>query len=161
MRTAAILIFGVAAITALSAALLPSRRSYLLAVQQQSLHQAAQGTTLDPTSLIDVIVGVVLGVEIIIAGLWLLWGIKVRQGRNWARVVATIFAIIAILDFAGGIVRLMGFEHPPLYAYVIDLAAIIFDIAILFLLWQRVSGQWFKACTMWRRQRRRMPSYSR
>ncbi|MGH3096312.1 MAG: hypothetical protein ACRDMV_09985 [Streptosporangiales bacterium] len=54
---------------------------------------------IDPAALITVTIYPIMGWEVFRAGLWLLWGLKVRQGRNWARVLTTIFAVFGILDF--------------------------------------------------------------
>lgn len=64
-------------------------------------------------------IGLAIVLSIVIAGLYVLFAFKLRVGRNWARIVLTIVAVLALLSLLVGgtgtsILRLIG-----------DLAAIV------------------------------------
>jgi hypothetical protein len=71
---------------------------------------------IDQVATIGVTAAVV--VAVIFAGLYLLFAFKLKNGRNWARVVLTIIAVIALLSLLlGGVGSVIG--------YIGELAAVI------------------------------------
>ncbi|MEZ2388442.1 hypothetical protein AB6813_02625 [bacterium RCC_150] len=61
---------------------------------------AAQGRSasgLDTNSLINVLVTMMVIFSVIFAGLYALVAFNVRKGKNWARILGTVFAVISLL----------------------------------------------------------------
>lgn len=153
MRWAALLIFAIVALKLLDAALLPTRRSYMFATMRQDITmQTPFGV--DPELVITIASYVIAGWELFWALLWLLWGIKVRQGRNWARVLATIFAVVGMLDYCASLFRLTSDMHPAAYSYLFSLVVVLTEAAVVVLLFRPGSGQWFRARKAWKRRQR-------
>jgi hypothetical protein len=86
----------------------------------------------------SLVAGVIVG--IIIAGLWLWMAWKTGAGRNWARVLSTIFFGFSCLGLIGVIADLSGGRAIssvlPLVGWGIGLAALIH-------LWKRESSEFF------------------
>lgn len=120
----------------------------------------------DPRSVAQsafmVMFGFVIFIYAVLTGLWILFGFKMRAGRNWARITLTVFAGIWILFmlpslFGNGITSMntttvQGSQtalEPPAALLALNISAgavsIIAMIAFLVLVWMRPSNWFFKA----------------
>lgn len=83
-------------------------------IEDLRLSQASQGLTdaqLQAAATASIIITLVI--VIVIAGLFVLFAFKMRQGRNWARIVLTVLAAFALLSLlfagsGGSVLRLVG-----------------------------------------------------
>jgi hypothetical protein len=66
--------------------------------QQFEEQMAASGTQVDFNSIKGVIIGTIVVVAIIGAGLYALVAFNVRKGKNWARILGTVFAALSLLS---------------------------------------------------------------
>ena len=78
-------------------------------------------------------------VEIVFIGLYLLLALQVRKGKNWARIVTLVLAGLGVVL---GLASLL--ETAPAVSRVLSLIALALDIAIIVLLAQRRSGEFFR-----------------
>lgn len=119
--------------------------------------------------LVCLIVG---GIMAVLVWLWMAW--KNRAGRNWARVVATVFFALSCLSLpdllTGGHLSTMPstlpaangttIAVPPLAfpAWLIAGGAVnwLLGLAIIILLWQRAASRYYEAVSLSRRR----PVYS-
>lgn len=155
IRIASILIFVVVGLGVLATILLPTQRDYFLASMQRSLAaQQPQPTQLDVGLFVSVIIDTTMVIIFCVCAFWVLLGIKVRQGRNWARIVVTVFAGLTLVSTPMALVQLLGPVHAPLYSYASNLVSALIDIALLVLLWRQPAAGWIKACSAYRRQQR-------
>lgn len=76
----------------------------------------AEATSVAHTLLIAVSIFTTV-ILVIVTGLWILFGFKMRSGRNWARVVLTIFAAFWVLNGLYGVITggigVGAMELPP------------------------------------------------
>jgi hypothetical protein len=84
--------------------------------------------------------GIITG--IISGGLWLWMAWKTGAGRNWARVLSSVFFGFMCLQFIGGIASLAGSGDTAL-AFITTLVEWGVGLAALIQLWQRESGDFF------------------
>jgi hypothetical protein len=128
-----------------------------------------------PTSEIKdliLVIAIVGGIVAVLIWLWIAW--KNRAGRNWARVVATVFFGLSCL----GLPELLTGGHlstvpstfttadgatiavPPLAipAWLIAVGVVnwLLGLAIIILLWQRAASWYYEAVTLSRRR----PAYA-
>jgi hypothetical protein len=94
-------------------------------------------TVHDASSLVS---GLISG--IIAAGLWLWMAWKTGAGRNWARVLSTVFFGFACLQLIGGIAGAAGPDHTVL-AFVFLLAEWAVGLTALIAVWKRESSDFF------------------
>jgi hypothetical protein len=80
--------------------------------------------------------GVVLGV----LWLWMAW--KTGAGRNWARVLSSVFFGFACLQLIGGLASLPG-SGGTVLAFIVLLVEWGAGLAALIQLWQRESSEFF------------------
>ncbi|MGY3319844.1 hypothetical protein [Arthrobacter sp. TE12232] len=59
---------------------------------------ATSGTKVDFESLKGVLIGTIVVIAVITAGLYALVAFNVRKGKNWARILGTVFAALSILN---------------------------------------------------------------
>ena len=111
----------------------------LVTGQKQTILNALRDTNstltneqLDQLARVSIITAVVIAV--IVAALYLLFAFKLRAGRNWARIVLTIIAVLALISLV------VGRGGNPL-SYVGDLAAIVGAV----LSWLPQSSQYIAA----------------
>ena len=115
------------------------------------LRDALDGQSLDLTaseldSLINAMIGVMVVVGLVTTGLWILMARTNRDGKSWARVLATILGAIAIL------IGLLGMLQVDLIGLVMNLALVVLSAWILVLLYRRESTEFYNA-------RSRQPQY--
>jgi hypothetical protein len=80
--------------------------------------------------------GIIVG--IIYAGLWLWMAWKTGAGRNWARVLSSVFFGFMCLQFIGGI-----FTTHAVLAFIVTLVEWGVGLAAVIQLWQRESSEFF------------------
>ena len=115
---------------------------------------------------------IVVGIVAVLIWLWIAW--KNRAGRNWARVVATVFFALSCLGLpellTGGHLSAMPstlttangatIAVPPLAipAWLIAGGVVnwLLGLAIIILLWQRAASQYYDAVSLFRRR----PAYT-
>jgi heme A synthase len=123
----------------------------LVLPQRDVLRDALDGQSLDLTaseldSLINAMIGVMVVVGLVTTGLWILMARTNRDGKSWARVLATILGAIAIL------IGLLGMLQVDLIGLVMNLALVVLSAWILVLLYRRESTEFYNA-------RSRQPQY--
>jgi hypothetical protein len=96
----------------------------------------ANSTTVHSAS--SIVAGLIGG--IIYAGLWLWMAWKTGTGRNWARVLSSVFFGFMCLFFIGGIV---GLSTGAVADFIVLLVQWGIALAALVYLWKRESGQFF------------------
>ncbi|WP_157405420.1 hypothetical protein [Actinopolyspora halophila] len=120
----------------------------------------------DPATVANAVFMAIFSIAIffyaVLTGLWILFGFKMRAGRNWARITLTVFAGIWILYmlptlFGNGMtsmnnMTLQGSQvdlDPPVALFALNIStgavSIIAMIAFLVLVWMRPSNWFFKA----------------
>ena len=128
-----------------------------------------------PTSVVKELffVGsIVVGIVAVLIWLWIAW--KNRAGRNWARVVATVFFAMSCLGLpellTGGHLSAMPSTLPaadgatvavpplaiPAWLIAGGVVNWLLGLAIIILLWQRAASQYYEAVTLSRRR----PAYT-
>ena len=134
VRTAATLVYAIIAIAVL--------RTILTIVFQDSLIEAfaesqginpevAKETAPEYTSL--AIIGL-----LIFGGLMAWLTVMFLKGRNWARIVATV---IAVLNVLGGLIGLL--QAAPLWYQLLGLLSAILAVGVIVMLWRRDSKEFF------------------
>jgi hypothetical protein len=86
--------------------------------------------------------GIIAG--IIVGGLWLWMAWKTGAGRDWARVLSTVFFGFMSLQLIGGLISL-GDSDKPVLAFIFTLAEWGVGLAALIQLWQRESSEFFES----------------
>lgn len=154
------LVFVEAGLSVLAAALLPLQRGYFLAAMRQSMPQQPQPVSFDVAPIVTATIYSSMVFALAGAVLWIVLGVKVRQGRNWARIVVTVLAGLALVSVLVSLIQLISPAHLPIYSYAVSAAGALIDIALLILLWRQPAAGWFNARTAYRRQQRylRRPS---
>jgi hypothetical protein len=66
--------------------------------QQFEEQMAASGTQIDFNSIKGIIIGTIVVVAVIGAGLYALVALNVRKGKNWARILGTVFAALSVFS---------------------------------------------------------------
>ena len=59
---------------------------------------AASGTTVDFESVKGILIGTIVVFAVISAGLYALVAFNVRKGKNWARILGTVFAALSVFN---------------------------------------------------------------
>ncbi|MHC6222139.1 hypothetical protein [Arthrobacter sp. MMS24-S77] len=81
-------------------------------IDQALSAQGANASGLDTSSVISVVVTIMVIFSVIFAGLYALVAFNVRKGKNWARILGTVFAAISLLGLTqiglGTITILLG-----------------------------------------------------
>lgn len=116
----------------------------LVLPQRDVLRDALDEQNLDVTageldSLVNTMIGVMVVVGLITTGLWVLMARTNRDGKSWARVLATILGAIAIL------LGLLGMLQVDLIGLVMNLALVLLAVWILVLLYRRESTEYYNA----------------
>jgi hypothetical protein len=135
-----------------------------------AVNTSGSGTTVPDSGIKDVfLVGsIVVGIVAVLVWLWIAW--KNRAGRNWARVVATVFFALSCL----GLPELLTGGHLPAMpstltaadgatvtvpqvavpAWLIAAGVVnwLLGLAIVILLWQRAASGYYDAVSLSRRR---------
>ena len=131
---------------------------------------SGSGTQVPTSEIKDLfLVGsIVVGIVALLIWLWIAW--KNRAGRNWARIVATVFFAVSCLGLpellTGGHLSTMPstittangatIAMPPLAfpAWLIAGGAVnwLLGLAIIILLWQRAASRYYEAVSLSRRR---------
>jgi hypothetical protein len=104
------------------------------------VEQASGGAVTEDAARSAAIVGAFIGL-LIGAGLYLLLGIFIGKGRNWARIVYTILGALGIIF---GLIGLVS-GGTPVLMLVLSLVSVALTAAAIFLLWKPESSAWFSA----------------
>jgi hypothetical protein len=81
-------------------------------IQRALEGQGSQGAEISVSSIVGVAITFVVIISLVMAGLYALVAFKVRQGKNWARILGTVLAAISLLGLTqigvGTITILLG-----------------------------------------------------
>jgi hypothetical protein len=100
-------------------------------------HRSYSASKLDDAVNTAVTVGIVIA--LIITVLYVLLALQVRKGKNWARIVTWILAGLGVLS------ALTSFAQPePAASRVVNLVGGLIDLAVIILLAQRPSNEYFR-----------------
>jgi hypothetical protein len=105
--------------------------------QIQRTDASLSAETVDTATTAAVTFGSVLGIVFI--GLYLLLALQVRKGRGWARIVTIVMAGLGVVS---GLASL--FQNVPVMTLVLSLVLLALDLAIIVLLAQRRSNDYFR-----------------
>jgi len=83
-------------------------------------------------------IGSVVGF-LVFGGLWVLLGVFLRKGANWARIVLTVLAALGLVF---GVIGLLG-EQPVLFL-MLSLAQMALDVALLYFMWRPDSSAYLQ-----------------
>jgi hypothetical protein len=98
---------------------------------------SSTGTVHDSRSLVS---GIIQGIILGCLWAWMAW--KNGAGRDWARVLSTVFFGLLCLQLVGGMVAMAGNDLPA-GDFIIRLAEWGVGLAALVCLWQRESSEFF------------------
>jgi hypothetical protein len=134
------LILGAGLLSAISSLVLAfTGGDYFLEIMQ--MQAQSQGQVL-PANFSEVMQGTMVTGGIIGAlvsvGLYCLVAFPVRKGRNWARILGTVFAAISVLGLLGG-----PFMFGPVYG-VLQLVSILMGVAAIVLLYLPANAPYFR-----------------
>lgn len=130
------LMFARAALTALGLiALLATKSS--LRDQLRKSNADVSADRLDSLTNTAITIGIVVGIIFIV--LYVLLALQVRKGKNWARIVTWVLAALGVL----GALAAFRQDSPPI-SRVLALLGGIIDLAIIVLLAQRPSSEFFR-----------------
>ncbi|UKA49063.1 hypothetical protein LFT48_16685 [Arthrobacter sp. FW305-123] len=109
-------------------------------IDMMNQQAAQQGTDLPPESMegmrgimaVSAIVGAILSL-----GLYALVAFPVRKGKNWARILGTVFAAISVLGLTG------LFQFGPTYGFM-QLIVILLGVAAIVMLYLPASAPYFR-----------------
>jgi hypothetical protein len=131
-----------------------SRRQLAIDVMQRQLDKQGQSGVVPPGTfgaILDVLfaVGLVLGVIFLAA--YVLFALFVRRGANWARIVLTVFAglalvgtllsLLSLVPLPGG-AEVQGARDP--LSLTISILQFLCLAAATVLVWLRPSSEWFR-----------------
>jgi len=80
------------------------------------------------------LIGAVVGF-VIFGGLWVLFGVFMRKGANWARIVLTVLAALGLIF---GVVGVLG-EQPVIFL-ILGLVQMALYVALLYFMWRPESS---------------------
>lgn len=100
-------------------------------------NRSADAARLDSLVNTAITVGIVVGIVFIV--LYVLLALQVRNGRNWARIVTWVIAGLGVLSALSSLA-----QPEPALSRVVSAISAILDIAIIVLLAQRPSNQYFR-----------------
>jgi hypothetical protein len=126
---------------------------FLPSTYQRTLAQQPTQAGVDP-QLIQSIVTVVLVVTIVVSviwlGVWVFFVIKAWQGRNWARIVLTVFlaiSLVSVLAIPVGLAQhTLSLGQLPFTVVTLALA-----VVALVLLWRQPAKGWYEAMSAYKR----------
>lgn len=95
------------------------------------------------TTFLVVIVGVGV-VALLFSLLWVLFGYLVGQGKNWARITATVLGVIGGVCGLCGLASLVG-DTTSAASSVVTFVASVIGVASIILLWIPDANRWFAA----------------
>jgi O-antigen/teichoic acid export membrane protein len=129
IRTAVSLVWAIVAVSIVSLVLTFVYIDDIVAAAGEDLSQEQRDLTRTASLVGAVFFGVVIN------AVWVVMGIFLRKGRNWARIVLTILAGIGVL---GGLFGFAG-DRPALLT-VVGVITLALEAALLFFLWKKESS---------------------
>ena len=107
-------------------------------IDQQLDAAGATETISSDTIRTAAIAGAVFGL-VISVGISALLAIFIGKGANWARIVFTVLAVLAVLG------SLIGFGAQPVVLTLINVLSLLLTVAAVVLLFRPDANAWFKA----------------
>jgi hypothetical protein len=105
--------------------------------QIRKANPAGSQSTLDRALTASLVAATVVGLVFIV--LYVLLALQVRKGKNWARIVTLVIAGLGVLS------GLAAFVQPAAgLSRALGVVALVIDVAIIVLLAQRPSSQFFR-----------------
>jgi uncharacterized membrane protein len=133
--TGAFVLYLISAIAMIATGLLiftaPAERSIRREIERNPVDTG--GLTID--QLITTAQWIAFAVTLVIGLVWLLFIFKMRAGRNWARIVITVFAVLGLLSLFS--------EYRSGQAW--DFIGPVLSVLALVLMWVPTSNEYFKA----------------
>jgi hypothetical protein len=137
VRTAVNLLFALIVIGVIGA-IIGLTQTGSVADQIRASNPAFSDAQIDSAVTVGVVFGAIVSLIFAAVFLWLTF--MVRKGANWARTVLTVLFVLGI------IFQLIGLAGPATaLAKVVSVIQIALEAAILYLLWQRPSTEYFTA----------------
>jgi hypothetical protein len=127
--------------TTIALSLVSALATFLLldSIIDQQLESAGVSETISSDSVRSIaIAGAVFGL-IISVGISSLLAIFIGKGANWARIVYTVLAVLAVLG------TVFGFASQPVVLTVLSLISILLTIVAVVMLFRPESNAWFRA----------------
>jgi hypothetical protein len=131
---------------------------------------SGSGTPVPASEIKDLILVIAIGIGIMAVLIWLWIAWKNRAGRNWARIVATVFFALSCLGLpellAGGRLSAVPSTLPaadgatiavppldvPAWLFAAGVVNWLLGLAIVILLWQRAASRYYEAVSLSRRR---------
>jgi hypothetical protein len=112
---------------------------YFLQLMEQQLQSQGQDLPAGSAEGIQgaMVVGSIIG-AIVSLGLYALVAFPVRKGKNWARILGTVFAAISVLGLFGGV-----FTFGPVYG-ILQILVILLGVAGIVLLYLPANSPYFQ-----------------
>lgn len=110
---------------------------------REDLRQRNPGASADRLETLvnaAITIGIIVGIVFIV--LYLLLALQVRKGKNWARIVTWVLAGLGVF---GGLTSLL--QDAPAVSRIVSLIGGLLDLAIIVLLAQRPSNEFFRRRT--------------
>lgn len=115
--------------------LLADKNGYIKAVRDSNPDYSQK--KLDDTFKAARVVAIVIFVIVAVLYAWLI--LKIRQGRNWARIVATVLLVLGIVSNVSTMA-----SNGTGATKAFEVVGLIIAVAVLVLLWLRPSNAYFK-----------------
>lgn len=111
---------------------------FLVLMEQQAQSQGQElppgmAETMSGTMMVAGIIGAIVSL-----GLYALVAFPVRKGKNWARILGTVFAAISVLGLFGG-----AFTFGPVYG-ILQIVVILLGVAGIVLLYLPANAPYFR-----------------
>ncbi|HEX6234480.1 MAG TPA: hypothetical protein VFZ63_15240 [Jiangellaceae bacterium] len=101
----------------------------------------AEVTAEDLDTFVNVAIGFAVAIGLITVGLWILMARTNRDGKTWARVVATVLGAIGILGGLRGMLQ----ADDSIGLLIINLTLVVLAVWIIVLLYRRESSDYYNA----------------
>jgi hypothetical protein len=116
---------------------------YTVSHRQEIIDRVIQTRDLDPelarsAANVGIAVGVLFGIGFAIFYVFL--AVKMRAGRNWARITLTVFLSLGVL---GGLANTAGAN--PSFSKLVAVIGLLLNVATLILIWLRPSNEYIAA----------------
>ncbi|HWL97019.1 MAG TPA: hypothetical protein VNP20_06710 [Nocardioidaceae bacterium] len=134
IRTSLNLVWAIVAMSVLSAVVTFIFFDDVLATAMEAQPAGADESTVRASLTVGPLIGVV-----VFGALWIVLGIFLRKGANWARIVLTILAGVGVVS---GLFNLVTPQHPGVL--VVGIITWVLEAALLWFLWQKDSSAYLK-----------------
>jgi hypothetical protein len=110
------------------------------AVEKASAKATKPMTSSEVDAAVSLFVTVAIITGIIAALLWIWMAMANGKGRKWARIVATVFFALSVLNTAGSLV-----QHPPALSLILGIVTVLLGAYVIYLLYRPESTQYYEA----------------